>query len=191
MMLVPSRALIAACGCALLAGAAVAQTASAAKKELVAKVLQLQQPGIEAYARALVEQPALQLAQQANAALQRIPADKREALAKEVRDDLKKFVDESVPILRERATKLAPTTVGTVLEEKLSEDELKQVIALLESPANKKFMSLQGEMQRALTEKLFAETRASVEPKVQALQQSLTKRFRAAAPAGNASAPGK
>ena len=36
---------------------AQAPAATAAKKELIAKVLQLQQPGIEGLARTLVEQP--------------------------------------------------------------------------------------------------------------------------------------
>ena len=54
--------------------------ASAAKKELVQKVLKLQQPSVENLARNLVEQPAGQLMQAAGRALQtQVPADKREA----------------------------------------------------------------------------------------------------------------
>ena len=40
------------------------QAQAGGKKELVAKVLQLQQPGIEAMARQMAEQPAMQLMQQ-------------------------------------------------------------------------------------------------------------------------------
>ncbi|MEO8122019.1 MAG: hypothetical protein ABI606_22180, partial [Rhodoferax sp.] len=55
----------------LLALACGAQAqSSAAKKELVAKVLQLQQPGIELAGQALAERPAAQLMQQAGIALQ-------------------------------------------------------------------------------------------------------------------------
>lgn len=172
----------------------VAQTtapASPAKKELVAKVLQLQQAGIDSMARGMLEQPAVQIMQQVNAIMaQRVPAEKREALAREIEGDLRKYVDESLPMMRERATKLAPTTIGTVLEEKLSEDELKQVLAMLESPVVRKYQSLQNEMQRSFVEKLVADTRAAVQPKLQALQQSIGKRL---APytgaAGAASAP--
>ena len=67
------------------------------------------------------------------------------------------------------ALKLAPQTIGAVLEEKLSEDELKQVVAMLESPVNRKYTALLGDMQRALGEKLIAETRTAVDPKVRAL----------------------
>lgn len=157
--------------------------ASAAKKALVAKVLKLQQPGIEGMARQLAEQPAMQLLQQAGMALQRLPADRREGVAKELQADARKYSEEATPLVRERAIALAPSTIGAVLEEKLTEDELKQVIAMLESPANRKFNSLLGDMQRALGEKLVAETRGTVDPKVRALEQSMSRRLTAAAAA--------
>ena len=170
-----------------LALSAQAQT----KKELVAKVLQLQQPGIETVARMLVEQPAMQMMQQAGAMLQqRVPAERREAVGKEIQADVRKFVDETVPLVRERAVKLAPTTIGAVLEEKLTEDELKQVVAILESPVNRKFQGLAQEMQRALGEKLVAESRPMVDPKLRALEQSLGKRL-GVSTGGPASGAGK
>jgi uncharacterized protein YqgV (UPF0045/DUF77 family) len=166
---------------------------SPAKKQLVAKILAIQQPGIEALARQLVEQPAAQLLQQAGPALQqRVAAEQREAVGREIQADARKFVDEAVPVVRERAIKLAPTTIGTVLEERMTEDELKQVLQILESPANKKFQSLAGDMQRALAEKLVAETRPLIQPKVQALEQSVAKRLGITPPpAGAAPAAGK
>jgi hypothetical protein len=183
-------ALAAAAGlCAAQGNAASSSSSSSpAKKELVQKVLQLQQAAVENTARSLAEQSIAPLAQQVSAVLQqRIAPDKREALAKEIQGDFKKYADETVPLLRERATKLAPTTIGPLLEEKLSEEELKQTIAMLEAPIYRKYHGLGNEMQRALTEKLVAETRTSVEPKLQALQESLGKRLNAAA--GAASAP--
>ena len=151
---------------------------SAAKKELVAKVLQLQQPAIETVARALTERPAAMMMQQAGLALQtRVAPEKREAIAKEIQADLKKYVDDAVPLVRQRALKLAPTTIGAVLEEKFSEEELTQLIAIIESPVNRKFLQLGGEMQKALGDKLVAEMQATIDPKVKALEQSITKRL--------------
>jgi uncharacterized protein len=168
---------------------------SPAKKQLVAKIIALQQPGIEALARQLVEQPAAQLLQQAGPALQqRVPAEQREAVGREIQADVRKFVDEATPLTRDRAIKLAPSTIGTVLEERMTEDELKQVIAILESPANKKFQSLAGDMQRALAEKLVTETRPLIQPKLQALEQTVAKRLGITPPpagAAPAPAPGK
>jgi len=165
--------------------------AQTTKKELVAKVLLLQQPAIEQAAQALAERPALQMMQQAGIALQQqVPADKREAVAKDIQAEAKKYADEAVPLVRERAVKLAPSTVGALLEEKFSEDELKQLIAIIESPVNRKFLQLGGEMQNVLIDKLVAETQAAVEPKVRALEQAIGKRLAqattAAAPAATA-----
>jgi hypothetical protein len=167
--------------------ASAAAPVSAAKKALIDKILHLQQPAIEALARQLAEQPAVQMLQRAGAALQRLPVEQREAVAKEIQSDARKYADEATPIVRDRAIKLAPSTIGTVLAQNFNEDELKQIIAILESPVNRKFQSLGGEMQRSLGERLVAETRASVEPKVQALEQSVIRRINAAS--APASAP--
>src|SRR4051812_1369982 len=149
---------------------------SPAKKALVAKVLQLQQPGIEVLARQMAEQPAVQMMQQAGQALQqRVPAERREAVAKDIQADARKYAEEATPIVRDRAVKLAPSTIGALLEEKFNEDELKQIISILESPVNRKYQAMTGDMQRVLGEKLVAETRPLIEPKVKALEQTIIK----------------
>ncbi len=175
------------CAVALACASAPAQ-AQTSKKELVAKVLQLQQPGIEAMARSLIEQPAIQIMQQAGQAVgTRVPADKREAVGKEIQADARKYVDEAFPLVRDRAVKLAPGTIGVMLEEKFNEDELKQIIALLESPVNRKFQQMTVEMQQSLTAKLVGETRETVAPKISGLEQAIAKRLAPYAPAKPAS----
>ena len=161
-------------------GVAQAQTAvnSAAKNELVVKILQLQRGAIEGIATVLAQQPAQQMMQGASLALQsRVAPDKREAVAKEIQADLKKYVDDVVPLLREKAVKMAPTTIGTLLEEKFTEDELRQLIAIMESPVNKKFSQMNGELQKSLGEKLVADSRSTVEPKLKALEATIAKRL--------------
>jgi hypothetical protein len=177
-----------------VAGVAQAQTqtqspASPAKKELIAKVLQLQLPGVEGLARNLAEQPAIQLMQQAGPAIQRLPAERREAVARDVEADLRKYVEEAAPIVRDKAVKLAPSTIGVLLDERFSEEELRQIVTLLELPVNKKFQSMFPEMQKALGEKLVAETRVEVEVKLRALQSSVAARLGVAPGGGAASAP--
>ena len=175
----------------LVLGTAVHAQTSATKKELVARVLQLQQPGIEALARGLAEQPAAILMQRAGTVMQtRIPPDKREPIAKDIQADVKKYADEAVPLLRERAAKLAPTTIGPMLDERFTEDELKQLVAIIESPVNRKFQQMGGEMQKALSDQLVAETKGLMEPKIKGLEQSIATRLGLpAAPAASA-APG-
>jgi hypothetical protein len=171
---------------ALCAAATLAHAET--KKELVQKVLLLQQPMIESIARSIVERPAAQLMQSAGQVLQtQVAADKREAVAKSVEADVKRYVEESTPLLRERALKLAPSTLGAAMEEKFTEDELRQLIAWLESPVNKKFQQVGPEMQNNFVQKLAAEAAPLLDPKVQALQQKLRATF-AAADAGPAAA---
>ena len=165
---------------------------SPAKKELVQKLLVPQQPGIESIARNMVEQPAMRMFQAAGQALQqKVPAEKREAVGKSIEADIRKYVDESVPIVRERAIKLAPSTIGTMLEERFTEDELKQLVAWLESPVNKKYSQVGPEMQNGFMKKLVEESRPLVEPRLQALESKV--RASLGVPAGEpaASAPAK
>jgi hypothetical protein len=172
------------------ASEAASAPVSAAKKALVARVLKLQQPGIEAMGRTMAEQPAMQVMQQAGQALQRVPAERREALARDIEADVRKYADEAVPIVRDRAVKLAPSTIGPMLEQRFTEDELRQVIALLESPVNRKFQGMAGEMQRVIGEKLVADTRSEIEPRARALQQTVAGRLAPPAAAGSAPKPG-
>ena len=162
----------------LLALSLVAAPAQAqSKKELVAKVVQLQQGGVDALARQLAGQTAGNMLQLAGQAMAQVPADKRDAVGKDVQAEVKKFHDDIEPMLRDKAAKLAPATLGPVLDEKFSEDELKQVIAWLESPAAKKYQQVSPELEAALAQKLVADTRPLIEPKLKALQQSLQKKL--------------
>ena len=173
---------------ALLSGATLAHAQTPTKKELAQKLVQLQQPAIDGLARGLVEQPAAQMMQAAGNVLQtQVPADKREAIGKNVEAEVRKFVEESLPLVRDRATKIAPAALGAALEEKFSEDELKQLIAWLESPVNKKYQQLGPEMQNGFVQKLVADTRPVVEVRLKALEEKV--RVALGAPASAAQPP--
>lgn len=166
------------------------------KKELVQKVIALQTPAVEALGRTVATQTSGQVLQAVAGGLQRVPADKREAAAKAAREEVQKFYNEIEPVLRTQAVKLAPSALGPKLEEKLTEDELKQVIVWLESSAAKKFAEVGPEMQKSLGDMLVADTRPVIEPKLKALEQTLMKQMgmnptAASAPAARTSAPKK
>ncbi len=194
-MFAPLRHLPAITALALVAlhlPAAVAQNAgtSAAKKELIARVLELQRPAVEAMGRGMAEQPAQQMMQQAGPILQqRVPAERREIVAREIEADVRKYVDEAVPLMRDLAVKLAPSTIGVVLDERMDEAELRQLIAALEAPAFRKFQQVSGEGQRAFMPKLMAEARPALEPKARAMDAAVAKRLGITPPPA-ASAPG-
>ena len=172
----------------LLLSLSAAPALAQSKKELVNKIVLLQQPGVEAMARGLAEQPAVQLSMQARQLIQNVPADKRDAVVKALDTELKKYADEAVPLLRDRAIKLAPSVIGTELESNFNEDELKQLIAWFESPVIKRFQQLAPGIQRNLSDKLVNETRTQIEPKLSALEAAMAKQL-GVTPA-NAAAPG-
>ncbi|MEO8923670.1 MAG: hypothetical protein ABI330_12755 [Caldimonas sp.] len=146
---------------------------SSTKKALVQKVLQSEQGEIEDIAHTIVERPAEQMLQQAGRAIQVAPADKREAMGRAVEAEGRKYADEAYPLVRERALRIAPTTIGAVLEEKMSEDELRQLVAWLDSPVSKKFQQLSVEMRDKFVEKLLADAQPVVDPKLQALDSRI------------------
>src|SRR5512133_75644 len=151
----------------LLASAGGFAQTSPAKQALVDKLLSLQRPAIEQTGQALAERPALQMMQQAGIALQtRVAPEKREMVAKDIQAELKKYADEVVPLMQQQAVKLAPATLGVMLAEKFTEEELKQLIAIIESPVNRKFLQMGGEMQKALLDKVVTQTQGVIEPKI-------------------------
>ncbi len=163
------------------AGAASAQTAiSPAKKELVQKVLQLWQ--VEALGESMLQKPVAEAVGQARAVLQgRVAPDKQEAALRDITAEAKKFLEDNTPFVRNSAQKLVPTTVTPMLAEKFSEEELRQIIAILESPVKRKFEELVPEMQKSLGEKLSADTSATMNPKLEDFRQRVGTRLRAAA----------
>ena len=164
---------------------------SPAKKALVQRLLTLQSNDFEDLARNIVGQSLAQMVPAVRQALQQqVPPEKREATGKSIEGDIKMYVDESVPLIRDRAIKLAPSTVGVTIDEKFTEDELKQVIAWLESPLNKKYQQLGPEFRGNFTQKLMVEIRPLVEPKYQALEQKVRATLGVPAPGSAASGAG-
>lgn len=166
------------------ASAAASAPVSPAKKALVARVIKAQQPGIEALAKGLIDQPIAAIMQQVYRTLQaNVPPEKREAVFRDAQADVKKFIDEVSPTMKKRAIEAAPVTMGPVLEERFSEKELEQLAVWLESPVSRKYLDLAGDMQRPLAEKVITDSRSVVEPKMRALEESLMKRLGVSDPA--------
>lgn len=154
----------------------------------MAKILQAQKPGFEMTARRVVEQPAIQMLQQASQVIQqRLPAEKREPTFRELQADARKYVDDTFPQVRDQTIALSVSTVGPLLEQRMTESELRQVLAVYESAAFRKYQGLAGDMEKALMEQLAQQARPTVEANARALQQTMAKRLDAAT--GAASAP--
>lgn len=165
--------------------AAPTAPSSPAKKELVQKILQFQQPELENAARSLVERPAQQMLQQAAMAAQQLSPEKREQAGKTIDADARKYAEEAYPLVRERAVRAAPSTVGAALEEKMTEEELRSLHAWLTGPVNRKYQTIVPEMREAFLRRLMQDSAPILEPRAQALDGKI--RAALGAPPANAS----
>lgn len=166
--------------CAAAAAASAQATATSDdKQKLVQRVLALWH--IENEAIAMVQRLAVDAVQQSRIALQgRVSAAKQEAALKDIAVDVQKYIDEATPIVRDNALRLKAPTLAPLLAQNFSEDELRQLIALLESPVKKKFETLVPQLETAFGEKVAAESRAGVDPKLQEMTKNIGLKLRAA-----------
>jgi len=167
---------VALSACALV----LAAPAQAGEKEkLVEKILTLWH--IEDEAIVMVQRPAVDAVNQSRIALQgRVSGPKQEATLKDIAVDVQKYIDEATPIVKDNAMKAKAPTLTPLLLQNFNEEELKQLIALLESPVKKKFEKLLPSFERAFGERIAADSRAAIDPKLAAMTQSVGLKLRAA-----------
>ncbi len=159
-----------------LASSTVLADPTPAKKALIDKLIQLQQQAIaDSLTNSVLQGPLPQLMQAGRAALQQVPADKREATAKAMEADVKKFVEENSVYLKDKIAKAVPNTATALYDERFSEDELRQVVAWAESPLSKKFGMASLELQKAVAGKVLEEAGPTLDGRLKALQASLAK----------------
>ncbi|TFW29019.1 DUF2059 domain-containing protein [Duganella callida] len=164
---------------AACSGLYAADTVPPAKKELVDKVLKLWNP--DSIGESMLQAPVGNAVNQARAMLQgRASPEKRDAAMNDIVGEAKKFMTEAAPITRASADKLIQTKIAPMLAERYTEEELKQLIAILESPVKQKFEGMLPEMQKTLGEGVADDTRAVIDPKLQGLQEKIGLRLRAA-----------
>ena len=174
---------------AAAASAATVAPPSPAKQALINELIALQKPGVEAVARAVVQRPLQPLMQGAGQALQNVPADKRQAVAQAIEAEVKQFAQTNGDMLAAQADKLQPTLTAPLINERFSEDDLRQVVAFLKSPASKKFGEFGGELQNALAQKLMADNGPTLEAHFKTLQLDMAKQLGVKPAAAPASAP--
>jgi hypothetical protein len=169
-----------------------ATESSPAKKELIAKVVRSQQNGVEGLARGIASDTTTRVLQAAEQGLTRVAPDKREAAAKTIETEVRKFHGELETLLKDRAAKIAPGVVGGTLDEKFSEEELRELVRWQESPVVKRYLQLGSEFEKSLGDKLIADTRSAVEPRLRNLEGTIRKALeQPGAAAGGASAPAR
>lgn len=172
--------LLAACTLAV-PGLAMAQDA---KKALASRLAQIQ---VKLEGPSLAEQLTSSAAQPLLATWsQRLDESVPPARQPEVREklsaELNKFGESTHKAVTTQLGKAAEAALVPIYMEKLSEDEMKAIIAFLESPANTKFQALGNDSGNAWAQKVVEATRASVEAGAKAFDAA-ANRIVAAPPA--------
>ena len=170
-------------GMGLLAGGAHAEGMNgvpAAKQALVQRVLD--KMGLDAVGLQMLQMPVADLLRQSRVVVQsRVPADKQDATMKDITAEATKFVDQETPALRTSTHAIVQSSVAPLLAQKFSEDELKQLAGILESPVLAKFETVLPELKRAVGENVAKANAAQIQPKMTDLQNRVGLKLRTAA----------
>ena len=180
-------AILFAAACAVSTGA---NAQNDSKRALAVKLAQMQQ---KADGEAMIEQLTATAVQPLLAGWsQRLDETVPPARQKEVRDkldvELKKYADSTHKVVEAQTAKAAEAALVPIFMEKLTEDELKQIVAYMESPVSAKFQALGPDATNAWAKRIIDATKPQVE--------SGAKNFEAAANrivsgSGGSSAPAK
>ncbi len=135
-----------------------------AKRDLAVRIIAAQE-GAEM--NRMMEQLAASATQQLvgkwNPALESMPADKRQKAAASLDAELKKFNDDAFKLITAQAVKVRSNGLAASYAEKFSEEELKQLLALMEAPAFKKYQTLAPELGSVYLKGIVDGTRTAVE----------------------------
>ncbi len=160
------------------------------KKALVAKIVKMQQAQMEQFALGMAQQPMQQMLRQAEQVVgARVPTEKREATAKAMVAEAQSAMKDLEPALKASAIKQSQATYGAALESKFSAAELKEIVQVMESPTMRRFGQMGPELNQAMAQAIANDTKASVEPRLKALDQKLVQLVNAALPTAPAASP--
>ena len=103
---------------------------------------------------------------------QSVPEAKQDDVVRRLDVELEKLGNGTEQAVRSQLQPAAEAVLVPLYMEKLSEEELKMVIAYLESSASQKFQSLSGEATEAWAQKIVDTTEPQVKDKVDAFEAS-------------------
>ena len=129
----------------------------------------LQRPAVEAMQKSMI---AMQT--------QHVPKERMDKAMKDIAADVQHYVEISTPVVTASAKKLTNQTVGPLLAQNFSADELRQLAAMFESPVKAKFDKLIPQLEAAVGDKVTAEVAPAINKNIQALTESVGTKLRIA-----------
>jgi len=171
-------ALAALLGAASLAHAQAAPV-DAEKQKLIDQILTLWHP--ENSVVMAVQRPGADALEKSRIALQQaqLPQAKFEAEMKDIAGDVQKYIDITTPLVTASAKKNLQTTVVPLLAQGFSVEELRQLLALLQSPVKAKFEKLIPQADKAIGQKVQQEAGAEINKNIQEMTKAVGTKLRA------------
>ena len=176
-----------------VAGAAHAQTKAAAPANLPAPDAEKQKAIDRILANVhpengviqALQRPAIEAMQKSMIAMQtqHVPKERMDKAMKDIAADVQHYVEISTPVVTASAKKLTNQTVGPLLAQNFSADELRQLAAMFESPVKAKFDKLIPQLEVAVGDKVTADVGPAINKNIQALTESVGTKLRIAATA--------
>ena len=136
---------------------------------------------VEDVAVMMVQRPAVNALEQSRVVLQgRVAPAKQQRTLQDISTDVQKYVNDATPIAKASAHKVVKESLTPLLLQNFDELELKQIIALLESPVKKKFESVVPSLEKTLGDRVAADCAAQINPMMQTMTQAVGLKLRAA-----------
>jgi hypothetical protein len=149
------------------------------KQKLVERLLQVYHPEADVYRR--IQAPADNAIEQSRIALQqaRLPQDKIEKDLRDIVPDVQKYIDTTRPLVDASVKKSVAPSVAPLLAQQFTADELRQLIAMYESPVTARFAKIQPQLERAVGERVHADVGADVNKNIEAMNKAVGLKLRA------------
>ncbi|MGZ5200981.1 MAG: DUF2059 domain-containing protein [Telluria sp.] len=159
---------------------AQAQPSVSPEKLALAKRVAAKMP-MENVGLGMLRKPVVEALRQAQVVIDnRVPADKQKAAIADVTADANHFLEEETPVVKASTKSVVDNRVVPLLAQRFTEDELKQLIMILESPVKAKFEAMAPEIEKTLGEGVAKANQAQINPKLTELQNKIGLRLRAA-----------
>lgn len=162
---------------------AMAAQAQQSKQELASRLAQLQvRIDGEAIAEQLADQAVQPLVAAWSERLHEMPGERQTSAAEQLDAELEKFKASARQAIGASLPAAAEAALAPIFMERLTEDDLKVVIAYMESPASGKMQALGGDASNAWAAAVVDSTRGRVETSLQAFDAAAARIVTAASP---------
>jgi uncharacterized protein len=110
-----------------------------------------------------------------NERLSSLPEAKRQSVGPALDAELKKFDDDALKLVNSEAAKVRSGALLAAYIERFSEEELKQLVALMEAPVFKKYQTISPELGNVYVKAIVDGTRGAVETRSKAFDAAASK----------------